>query len=256
METSTIPIAPGLTLDDHIVPIIIGRDGSDGFRPVSFEGTGFVVAPGVLVTCWHCVSAVPPPEERYAAVLPRPGESGYKAAFIGNVSQHPSGIDLALASIDHRPTTLLSISAMAMRMGADVTSFGYPYSNFVRRTDSTLTLMLEGRYLQGYVTRAFRDQDRGFGSTEAYELDMPTPEGLSGAPLLRMGTAEVIGVVYGTSEVALIKHFETIDNYGRREPEVQRIVTFGLAHYTTALHTLSGPATNGVPLLEYVRKQL
>lgn len=141
-------------------------------------------------------------------------------------------------------------------MGADVTSFGYPYSNFVQRTDNTVTLMLEGRYLQGYVTRAFRDQDRGFGPTEAYELDMPTPEGLSGAPLLRMGTAEVIGVIYGTSEVALIKHFEKIDNDGRREPEVQRIVTFGLAHYTTALHTLSGPATHGFPLLEYLRKQL
>jgi hypothetical protein len=84
--------------------------------------------------------------------------------------------------------------------------------------------------------------------TEAYELDMPTPEGLSGAPLIRMGSKEVVGVVYCTNEVALIKQFEQVDEDGRREPEIHRVVSFGLAHSTSSLHSLSGPATGGIPL--------
>jgi hypothetical protein len=138
-------------------------------------------------------------------------------------------------------------------MGASVVSWGYPLSKFQQRADGGRTFILDPRYLEGYVTRPFQDDDRGFGVTQAYELDMPTPEGLSGAPLLKMGTTEVVGVVYGTNEVAIIKHFERVDEEGRREPEVQRVVTFGLAHHTSSLHSLRGPATGDVPLGHYLR---
>jgi hypothetical protein len=244
---------PGISFQDHILPIVVASGSRENLQVVSFEGTGFVMSAGVLVTCWHCVAAQLPTGTRYAAVLSSPSLSQYRAALLSEITQHPLGIDLAVARIDHRPTSLLRLSGSPLNMGADVTSQGYPFSNFERKPDGSRTLMLNSRYLQGYVTRSFLDADRGFGPTEAYELDMPTPEGLSGAPLIKMGSLDVVGVIYGTSEVSQIKHFERIDDRGQREPEVVRVVTFGLAHNTSSLHSLKGPATNNLPLIEFLR---
>jgi hypothetical protein len=109
------------------------------------------------------------------------------------------------------------------------------------------------RYLQGYITQAMFHEHPCYGKTMAYELDMPTPAGLSGAPLLIRNTRQIIGVVYGTNDVGQIEHYSQVDEAGNRVPELQRIVSFGLAHHTANLLTLAGPATNGKPLGEYLR---
>jgi hypothetical protein len=87
----------------------------------------------------------------------------------------------------------------------------------------------------------------------SYELDMPAPEGLSGAPVVLHGTKAVVGVVYGHNDVALVEEHATVDDEtGARSPEVLRIVSFGLAHHTHTLHELRGKATGGRPLKELV----
>jgi hypothetical protein len=87
----------------------------------------------------------------------------------------------------------------------------------------------------------------------SYELDMPAPEGLSGSPLLS-GDDMVIGVVYGNNEVATIDQFSSIDpTTGERQPEIQRVVSFALAYHTDALSNLTGKATHGVALKEYLK---
>ena len=65
--------------------------------------------------------------------------------------------------------------------------------------------LLAGRYLQGYVTRSFAYEHQEFGRITSYELDMPAPTGLSGAPLLKVGTMEVYGVIYGSHSVETIE---------------------------------------------------
>ena len=87
----------------------------------------------------------------------------------------------------------------------------------------------------------------------SYELDMPTPEGLSGAPLVIVGTKKVIGVIYGTHDVGLIEHFRRTDpETGEREAEIQRVVSFGLAHYTDTLRNASATVTEGKSLAEFL----
>jgi hypothetical protein len=120
--------------------------------------------------------------------------------------------------------------------------------------DGKLSFQLAGRYLQGYVTRGFINDQPGFKPTPTYELDMPTPEGLSGAPLFKLGTLDVVGIVYGSNDVGQIVEFASKDaDTGELRPEVQRLQTFGLAHETVTLHGVQGSTTRDRRLGELVR---
>jgi hypothetical protein len=81
----------------------------------------------------------------------------------------------------------------------------------------------------------------------SWELSFAVPGGLSGAPLFLDGTLEVVGVVYGNNDVATIEESATVDSSGVRSPEVQRIVSFGLAHHHSQLLPLTAAAQSFVP---------
>jgi hypothetical protein len=82
---------------------------------------------------------------------------------------------------------------------------------------------------------------------------MPTPAGLSGAPLFKVGTLQVVGMVYGTNEVGQIVEWGSKDpNTGERRPDVERIQAFGLAHQEFTLHRVRGPASENKRLGELV----
>jgi hypothetical protein len=76
--------------------------------PQRFVGTGFVIAPNLLVTCWHCVKPLPE-REVYAATAPDP-EDGRSAHFLQRIAQDSSGADLATAynDIEEAPPFYLS----------------------------------------------------------------------------------------------------------------------------------------------------
>ncbi len=247
-----MPLRPNVRVDSDILPIVTIAHARE-VEIKSFEGTGFVIAPEVFVTCWHCVRSSLDRDTHYYALVPQDCASGYRGCILRNISQHPDGKDLAIANIDHAPSAGFTIAETLPVMGTDVCSFGYPHSVMCRKPDGGLNLNLVGRHLGGYITRAFQDEDRGYGPTDAYEIDMPTPEGLSGAPLIVVGSREIAGVIYGSNEVASIKHYGRIQADGSFEAEVQRVVTFGLAHFTATLRSLSGPATQGRVLADYLQ---
>jgi hypothetical protein len=150
-------------------------------------------------------------------------------------------------------TLNLSLPTDDMAYGTDVWTAGYPFTD-PRRVGDRLTFNLGARYLQGYVTQSFYYDAPDGSRIPSYELDMPTPGGLSGAPLVRVGSNKVYGVVYGTNDVHLTQQTARIDEVtGEAIPEVHRIVSFGLAHYTDSLRNLRGTATDGLPLAEFLR---
>jgi hypothetical protein len=103
--------------------------------------------------------------------------------------------------------------------------------------------------------RTFHYSQNEFGQVVSYELDMPTPVGLSGAPLVDRRTRTVIGVVYGTNDVALIEELSTVDpESGSRLPEIQRKVSFGLAHFTDSLRALTNDLTENMPLADFIQE--
>lgn len=251
MANAPIPLLQYEDLQSQIVPILTVHGPRDDLRIDSVEGTGFFPVPRVFVTCWHCVAR----PRGYVAMVRIPGSERYSLWPLLDITRHPNGCDLAVArvALTHTRPLALSIADSEALAGTEVWSYGYPFSTLLRGMDGENVLHWGGRYLQGYITQGFHDEDRGYGTTMAYELDMPTPAGLSGAPLLKRNTREIIGVVYGMNDVALMEHFSQIDQEGNRLPEIQRVVSFGLAHHTANLQSLAGPATNGKPLAEYIR---
>jgi len=239
---------PIMRVARDILPIFVVSAGNP-VDTLSFEGTGFLVAPAVLVTCWHCVRRKLQNGERYAVVIERE-QNVYP---LESVEQDPSGLDLATAVVPDLSSSLnlsLALDPHALA-GADVFSYGYPLGQIMRMPDGSRVINAPGRLLKGYVTRSFAPTLAEFGRTLTLELDMPAPGGLSGAPVIVAGTREIVGVVYGVNVVAQVEELARIDpTTGQREPEVQRIVSFAAAHHVISLRGLRGTATRGRSLME------
>ena len=217
---------------------------------MEFLGTSFVAAPGILVTCWHCVESAVKAGSRICVMSVARTEPAF--VVLRDIAQDANGADLATASVNVIPVGPMPRLSSPIVTPTDVCTWGYPLTRFERKTpDDPGTYRLEPRYLQGYVTRYFVHDAGRFGRARSYEMDMPAPAGLSGAPLVRVGSDEVVGVIYGTLDVARSEEAATVDpETGVRTPEVQRIVSFALAYHTLALAAVRGAATGGRSLSE------
>lgn len=252
-SAAVVPGGVGTSYD--ILPIFFceKRPAPEASPLVAFAGTGFRLSRDVLITCWHCV-ARDEDGHGYAVALKR--DEGYRMHPLFDVAKDVNGTDLATAKIfeiDSDPLLGLTLAATPRPGGTDVWTWGYPLTEMILGADGEPVVRLNGRYLEGYVTRSFWYEHEGHGRIEAYECDMPAPRGLSGAPLVIRPGTEVIGVIHGVHDVGLMEELASVDpETGERIPELQRIVSFALAHYTTTLRDLAGPATDGQPLSSYL----
>jgi len=242
-----------VTLDKDILPIFIMK-GDVPSTPVSFHGTGFIIAPRLLITCWHCVSTPLQKNCRYAAVI-KINKNEYRAIYLSNIEKDANGMDLATANLNHSPAIPLKLSLKEAPMGTNILTFGYPLTDERQMKNGLMQFQLNGRYMEGYIMRDFYYAHTKYGKVASYELNFQVPEGLSGSPLIKMGSKEVIGVIYGSNEVAAIDEFASIDPISKeRKPEIQKLIQFGLAHYTTTLQNVVGTATDNKPLIDYIEQ--
>lgn len=237
-----------------ILPLVVVNGASPlEVEPVAALGTGFLIAPNLLVTCWHCVDVSLAPGHHLAAAREHP-PGHWKAHFLFDVARDTGGVDLATARVDLKPECGLQLSRDNLPSGADVWTFGYPLPTRRERSPGKYQLVLPHRFVKGYIMRDFLYEHPTFGTVPSYELDMPTPSGLSGAPIIRLGSRTIVGVVYGTHDVATIEEAASVDaDSGVRSPEIHRIVSFGLALHTSALGALRTPSTENVPLSSFLQ---
>jgi hypothetical protein len=242
---------------NDVFPIFLVEVLSGGeHRTLDFCGTGFRLTGDVLVTCWHCVAADEPEEGGYAiAVYLQSREFRYHPLL--DVARDENGSDLATPRIvSEAETTLpppqLTLARPGAPIGVDVWTYGYPFTGVLPEEANKPRFVLNGRRLQGYITREFWYDHPRLGKISSFELDMPAPEGVSGAPVVGRGGSTVVGVIYGRHDVAVVDEFSQVDpDTGAKTPEVQRIVSFGLACDTNTLAALRGPATGGLTLAEH-----
>jgi hypothetical protein len=249
MNVQPEPDIQNLDIQRDVLPLFAIQPGES--QPKDFLGTGFLITTGILVTCWHCVRDVLSAGHAVAAAVKTPSGGGYALNVVAELEQDSNETDLAIGTVEQLATVGLTLAESQLAIGTDVWSYGYPLTRppDERRPE----WLLEGRFLQGYVTRLFYYSEARIPS---YELDMKAPAGLSGAPLVEVGSRRVAGVVYGVNEVALIEQFGRVDPETRvREPEIQRVEAFALAHNTPTIRRLSGAATGGRPLADYLRAQ-
>src|ERR1035438_5261712 len=86
---------------DYVLPILVVHQHDVA---KSFEGTGVVVAPGLFMTCWHCVRTPLNDGEYYAAVhMPEAERGPLRILDLLNIAQDEGGSDLALTNIQYKP---------------------------------------------------------------------------------------------------------------------------------------------------------
>lgn len=232
------------SLAGTVLPIFV----VEGEATVGFCGSGFLFAKGIFVTCWHCVKNLTPGRRHVVAAL-----MGDDCSLVDlkNLEQDAAGTDLAIGVVDVQPRLELVIArASYILMGDDVWAFGYPYTDQQPSDTGGYDFTMNGRILRGYVTRTFSYDHPDGQSVDSYELDMPVPSGMSGAPLVLRGGIEVAGVLFGMQDVELVDaQSGPVKRY-----QTTRVVAFGLAHTAASLRRASTRATNGLPLADFLAK--
>ncbi len=245
---------------DVLPIVVVPREGYP--IPKGYKGTGFLLGKGVFVTCHHCVADPVSEEETYAVALPidyapelrnKTPDAQYFVSTLHDVEQDSTGLDLAIAQVGFDSVGLHLAQEGIRTIGEDVRTYGYPLTEDLPHSGEGRALSFRGRYLKGYSTCNYLDDVPVYGPTLTEELDLPAPRGLSGAPVIRTDSLEVIGVVYGTKDYGTIEEFSRVDEAtGERTPELQRITTFAVAHMFDSLYNLSGNATEGMHLGRYL----
>lgn len=191
--------------DTHIFPLIAGDPGDRrGLWDIqACVGTAFIFGDQV-VTCWHCVEDAVTQNMEVALGLCDP-DGTWRAAPLSFV-QHPDGHDLATARSPFRVDPPLQMGSG--HGGLEVYSYGYPLTEKRRRPSDGLAIFkVWSRIFKGYIASSTEREFPGRPDAPGYELDMPCPGGMSGAPLLRDnpgrgGTRQLVGVVQGQSTLA------------------------------------------------------
>ncbi|MBN2186320.1 MAG: trypsin-like peptidase domain-containing protein [Dehalococcoidia bacterium] len=240
----------GVYVENDILPIFVVMNPGT-VTPALFRGTGFLIAPNILITCWHCVCGSLESGQQYAAVVEERGK--YSAHFLINREQHPLGLDLAIARVDLVPKLNLVLSAKELSPGDEVMTYGYPLTDRLLTDSEHVRSHLNARFLQGYVTRSYYYSQPGFVRTPSYELDIPVPHSLYGAPIIKLGSKEIAGVFFGSLDIPRVERISEVDRESEKQQvEIERVASFGLAHYTDSLWSLRGAVTQGRPLREFL----
>jgi len=239
-------------LSKFTAPLYLFGKAPDGtVQPRRFCGSSFIFTGGLLVTCWHCIEDYPANEDEWYGVVYGDGRTtAYRAIAVTELSRDPSGVDLATAHVDVADSPL-TLAHNCDGIAQDVGCFGYP-GTVGRLPEGSVTgqmrFLQESRWLEGYVTRAFLHELPGGGTARrAWEIDMPCPGGLSGAPVFLRGQFPapiVVGVVYGINTVPA----ESPERGSLLPPNL----VFAAAHYLDVVQNLRGDVLASQTLYEYL----
>jgi SNF2-related domain len=123
----------------------------------------------------------------------------------------------------------------------DLVVFGYPLPLNTRDTATRQPkIKMNAMLFKGYVVRIRIADFPGQPETRSYELDMPAPPGLSGSPVLRAGSRDVVGVV--------------VTERGYEIPREDRMIYLAYAHHLWVLRAARGAATGNIPLDEFLAR--
>jgi hypothetical protein len=231
----------------HVLPIAkFRRTGPGQYEPIRAAGTGFTFGEGTFVTCWHCVSDPLGEDEVYCAAMRSEGTDSHKydeAFELADIEQVRPQLDLAIARVNYSIDPVITLAQEPAAWGENVVACGYPLPTDGSSPDTgEAKIDMNAMLLRGYVTRLKVDDRPGWRPVRAYELDMPAPNGISGAPIFREQPLEIVGVVYREHE------YEVHDRGAR--------LIFSFALHLSILRDAIGTATDGRPLHQHVVRDL
>ena len=238
-------------INEVILPLFIVENND----PTTYLGMGFTIADHLILTCWHCVDVTLKENENIAAIVVREGGQDHTVLYLGNIEQDANGLDLAIAAHGYKLSYPLELFSNDIPIGMDIWTYGRPHT-VKQKIGNDIKFDSPLLYLKGYTIRTLNYSTPNFGQMPSFELSFAPPRGMSGAPILLAGTNKVVGLIYGSNDISMIEHTRFVDpETGVSEPEVHRIVSYGLAHHTRSLNNIRGQLTNGQPLGEFIRRR-
>ena len=179
---------PREKLQEVIVPIFIATKGDDPDL-IEYLGTGFILAPKLIVTCWHVVNVNITSDQQIVAIVVKEDGSDHKLIPLVNLERDGNNLDLATANHLYEPSdNILVLSKIDSPFGLEVWTYGYPLSEPKLQLDGTKNYIVPPQYFKGYIMRDLYYEHAEYGSVPSYEIDINVPQGLSGAPLMEIGT--------------------------------------------------------------------
>jgi hypothetical protein len=191
-------------IEHHILPVLRFKVNSSDTYNRGRGGYGVHLRRGNRGYRWHCVEQPAGPNETYGVAVRRGGITApYEFCSIDDLGPDENGADLALGRIDSTPGRALTLATDAVAWGERVETYGYPFSTVV--PDQTFSqyksVTFSPVFLRGYVTQVVPN----LNGRPAMNLDMLSPRGLSGAPVIREDSSDVVGVVVGDRTIRLSK---------------------------------------------------
>jgi hypothetical protein len=179
---------------DHVSVLVSIRDSG---RPL-YQGTAFpFLRSGLWLTAAHCVHNWLGPD---TLALVRTGPGHARVDRVTSVESHP---DLDLAVLASASATVAPFPEGGIgRWGNEVSVVGYPEDLFL---DARGHDRPRARLLKGHIQRVEQpgpDADR----EGDFELSFARPGGLSGSPVVLQGGRQVVGVVIGNRDSAVVDH--------------------------------------------------
>jgi len=215
--------------------------------PRAHTGTGFFISEKLLLTCWHCVNLELRGNEEFMLW----NRSDNKNYVLQEPMQDENNTDIAIAYVDINGIEPLQMCNHELDMAQNVWSFGFPLVDKMSDVEIGHKFSLNPRAIKGYVMRSFNHNHLTYPENHFYELDMPAPEGLSGAPIVKEGTKEVASVVTGVNDVRIIEQWSSVDpDTGEKSPEISRIYSFTTGYHTSVLSSVTNKWTEKKPLSE------
>jgi len=196
------------------VPILLTKN-EEGAIPRRL-GTGFVIAPGVIMSANHVIGVTPAEDELLGIPMIFP-DGAVVFHQITNVYRDPAH-DLAVGRVYSWPAqTFIAVEDQDVYNVEDgVASYEYSKTALAREPESVAAFLeISGRSHIGHIMRVLTQRDMFPAPTEVLELSFPVLEGASGAPVINRSTGKLVGVV--THNYAEELHPAQIDLY--EEPD-------------------------------------
>jgi S1-C subfamily serine protease len=142
------------------------------------SGSGFFVAPHLIMTNAHVIAGVKRPIIKYGT-----------QSYVGNPVLFDSYLDVAILRVDNLNEKPLPLENMTLKPGTEGVALGYPGGNFTETPlvlDNEIQLQTNNLYGIGSVLR------------DVYVFDGSTDEGSSGGPVV-LNNGSVAGVIFAKS---------------------------------------------------------
>lgn len=196
----------------HVIVPVVSTTPATG-RVHDLWGTGFFVAPGLLMSAKHVLGVTPEEGQALAAVWLQ--EPTPVALPIDDVYLDPA-FDIAVARVSKWPVTghldLTGTEDLHMNRGVLTTEYSATEQR-VPQSDGSTAMHIAANWHQGHIVREYGTEFGHQRLTRCLDVSYPAFKRASGAPVVHADNGEVLGMIVANVQRHLLPaHLERVEH--------------------------------------------